>query len=276
MANEILTTITSVLSLFGTVFIVISFFMWKDIRTTSRRILVYISIADFFTCVATIAAVTNFWLSGSENPQVCLVQSVIGTLSVLCSFFWTVSMAVYLYISVCMKKSRLAERLMYVFHVCSWGIPLLIVTLAASLHKLGDNGSKVSAGWCWVNINLNWSDQVFWMLLAGKLWEIIASVVIAVLYALLKQNMKKELHHKSGVLTQSTVAQAQKAERKLIFVPLIFVFLRMWGTIRFFLLIADGPDSKSYDWLLILQVSVTIKVQLKLIRHALSVTPVTQ
>lgn len=193
MANEILTTITSVLSLFGTVFIVISFFMWKDIRTTSRRILVYISIADFFTCVATIAAVTNFWLSGSENPQVCLVQSVIGTLSVLCSFFWTVSMAVYLYISVCMKKSRLAERLMYVFHVCSWGIPLLIVTLAASLHKLGDNGSKVSAGWCWVNINLNWSDQVFWMLLAGKLWEIIASVVIAVLYALLKQNMKKEV-----------------------------------------------------------------------------------
>jgi len=65
-----------------------------------------------------------------------------------------------------------------------------------------------------------------------------------------------QLHHKSRVLTQSTVVQAQKAERKLIFVPLIFVFLRIWGTIRFFLLIADGPDSKSYDWLLILQVSV--------------------
>lgn len=193
MANEILTTITSVLSLFGTVFIVISFFIWNDIRTTSRRILVYISIADFFTCVATIAAATNFWLSGSENPRVCLVQSVIGTLSVLCSFFWTVSMAVYLYITVCMKNLRLAERLMYVFHVCSWGIPLLIVSLAALLKKLGDNGNKVSAGWCWVSINLNWSDQVLWMLLAGKLWEIIAYVVIAVLYALLKRNMKKEV-----------------------------------------------------------------------------------
>jgi len=192
-AYEILTTITSVLSLFGTVFIVLFFFIWKDIRTTSRRILVYISIADFFTSVATIAAVTNFWLSGSENPQVCLVQSVIGTLSVLCSFFWTVSMAVYLYIVVCMKKSRLAERLMCVFHVFSWGIPLLIVTLAASLNKLGDNGNKVSAGWCWVNIDLNWSDQVLWMLVAGKLWEIIACVVITALYALLKRNMKKEV-----------------------------------------------------------------------------------
>ena len=193
VANEILTTITSVLSLFGTFFIIITFFIWKDIRTTSRRILVYISVADFFTSVATIAAATNFWLSGSENPQVCIVQSVIGTLSVLCSFFWTVSMAVYLYICACMKKSRLAERLLYAFHVCSWGIPVLIVTVAASLNKLGDNGNKVSAGWCWVDINLNWSDQVLWMLLAGKLWEVIAYVVIAVLYALLKRNMKKEV-----------------------------------------------------------------------------------
>lgn len=211
VANEILTTITSVLSLFGTFFIIISFFMWKDIRTTSRRILVYISVADFFTSVATIAAATNFWLSGSENPQVCLVQSVIGTLSVLCSFFWTVSMAVYLYICVCMKKSRLAERLLYAFHVCSWGIPVLIVTLAASLNKLGDNGNKVSAGWCWVDINLNWSDQVLWMLLAGKLWEVIAYVVIAVLYALLKRNMKKEVNCTRSCLAHMISCHSCKA-----------------------------------------------------------------
>lgn len=193
MPNEILTTITSVLSLLGTLFIIVSFFVWKDIRTTSRRILVYISFADFLTCVATLAAITNFWLSGSENHQVCLVQSIIGTLSVLCSFYWTVFMAVYLYISVCKKNSSLAERLMYVFHACAWGIPLLIVILAASMKKLGDNGNKVSAGWCWVNKNLNWNDQVLWMLMAGKLWEIMAYFVIAVLYGLLKRNMRKEV-----------------------------------------------------------------------------------
>lgn len=193
--NEILTTITSVLSFFGTLFIIVSFFAWKDIRTTSRRILIYISTADFFTSVATIAAITNFWLSGRENQQVCLVQSVIGTLSVLCSFFWTVFMALYLYISVCKKNARLAERLMYLFHVCAWGIPVLIVAMAATMNKLGDNGNKVSAGWCWVNKNLSWNDQVFWMLLAGKFWEIMAYFVIAVLYALLKRNMRKEVNY---------------------------------------------------------------------------------
>ena len=102
-------------------------------------------------------------------------------------------MAVYLFISVCKKNSRLAERLMYVFHACAWGIPVLIVTLGASMKKLGDNGNKVSAGWCWVNKNLNWNDQVLWMLLAGKLWEIMAYFVIAVLYGLLKRKMRREV-----------------------------------------------------------------------------------
>lgn len=191
--NEILATITTILSLFGTLFIIVSFFLWKDIRTTSRRILVYISIADFLTCVATIAAITNFWLSRTENKEVCFVQSIIGTFSVLCSFFWTVSLALHLYISVCWKNSRLAERLLYLFHVFGWGIPTIIVTVAASTHKLGDNGNKVSAGWCWINIKLSWYEQIEWMLLAGKLWEIMAFCAIVVLYALVKRNMKKEV-----------------------------------------------------------------------------------
>ena len=67
-----------------------------------------------------------------------------------------------------------------------------------------------------------------------------------------------QLTKKDGLFTRSSKEQAQKAERKLICVPLIFVILRSWGTIRFLLLIAKGPDYKSQvdDWLLVLQVSI--------------------
>ena len=69
-----------------------------------------------------------------------------------------------------------------------------------------------------------------------------------------------QLTKKDGLFTRSTKEQAQKAERKLICVPLIFVILRSWGTIRFLLLIAKGPDYKSQvdDGLLVLQVSIII------------------
>lgn len=249
--NGYLASITTILSFFGTLAIIISFFAWKDIRTASRRILVYISAADFLTSVATITAMASFWIKGKETKDVCSVQSILGTFSVLSSFFWTVFMALYLYIAICRKNVFLAKRLLLPFHVCGWGIPAVIVCGAFFGKKLGNNDNKVTSGWCWINEDLNWPDQVLWMLLAGKLWEIMAYFTIVVLYALVKRSMKKE---RAGLLTYNDVMQAQKVERKLICIPLIFVFLRIWGTIRFFLLVAKGPKYKSTsDLLLILQ-----------------------
>ena len=197
IVNEYLTTITSILSFFGTLFIIVSYFLWKDIRSKSRRILVYISIADFCTAVATVAATASFWLTGSETKQVCFIQSIIGTLSVLCSFFWTAFMAVYLYLNVCKKTSRFANRLLYFFHMCGWGVPVVIVSIGASTNKLGNNGDQVTSGWCWVNKNLPWNEQVLWMFLAGKLWEIMACLVIVLLYGLLKRSMTKKVSYNS-------------------------------------------------------------------------------
>lgn len=197
IVNEYLTTITSILSFFGTLFIIVSYFVWKDIRSKSRRILVYISIADFCTAVATVAATASFWLTGSETKQVCFIQSIIGTLSVLCSFFWTAFMAVYLYLNVCKKTSRLANRLLYFFHMCGWGVPVVIVSIGASTNKLGNNGDQVTSGWCWVNKTLPWNEQVLWMFLAGKLWEIMACLVIVLLYGLLKRSMAKKVSYNS-------------------------------------------------------------------------------
>ena len=191
--NTGLTTFTAVLSLFGTLFIVVSFFVWKDIQSFSRRILVFISIADFFTAIANIL---GLW---SHNEQVCLVQSTIGTLSVLSSFFWTVFMAVFLYVAVCKKMTlRKASNLMYLFHLLGWGIPIIIVAVGASTGKFGNNGDMVSSGWCWVNINMSWKDQVLWMVLAGKGWEIAAYFTIAFLYFLIKRHMKREVKTMGG------------------------------------------------------------------------------
>ena len=191
--NNYLASITTFLSFFGTLFIIISFYVWKDIQITSRRILLYISMADFLTSVATIIALSSSWTLGYETGLACKVQSVLGTFSVLASFFWTVFMALYLYITICWKNADLAKKLLPLFHGCGWGIPVTLVSLAYVLGKLGNDGDRVTSGWCWINVSLNWKDQVLWMLLAGKLWEIIAYFVIAVLYALIKRSMKKEV-----------------------------------------------------------------------------------
>lgn len=184
--NEILAIFTACLSICGTVFIVISYFAWKDIQSTSRRILVYISVADFFTAVGTIM---GKW---SHDSLVCTVQSTIGTLAVLCTFFWTVFMAVYIYVSMT-KKPCLADKLMVLFHVLGWGAPAIIVLVADVTKKLGNNEYVDSSGWCWVNAKMKFKQQILWMILAGKGWEIAAYVIITVFYALVRQNIKKKV-----------------------------------------------------------------------------------
>lgn len=184
--NLVLATLAAVLSLFGTTFIVVTFFIWKEIQSTSRRILVYISIADFFVAVGTVVGVLF-----SKYSTICLIQSICGTYFVLSSFFWTVFLAVYLFIGCTRKRILLAERLVCLFHVIGWGVPLTIVCIAVAKKKLGDNGDIVSSGWCWVSVNMSWKEQVKWMLIAGKFWEVTAFFIITILFIFIRQGMRK-------------------------------------------------------------------------------------
>ena len=75
-----------------------------------------------------------------------------------------------------------------------------------------------------------------------------------------------QLNQRDGLLTRSTVVQAQRAERKLICVPLMFVFCRIWGTVRFILMVVKGREYTTSNWLLILQVSGLKEVSLFLLK----------
>jgi len=187
--NVVLSTISAILSIIGTLFIILTYFKWKDIQTTSRRILVYISIADFISSVGNTVSVLS-----PPNDKVCLVQSIIGTFFILSSFFWTCFLAVYLYVACIHKKIATAEKLMPLFHIVGWAVPCAIVCTGAVTHKFGNNGDTVSSGWCWIKtVDLSRKEQVEWMLIAGKFWEVLAFVVITILYVLIKRGMRNEV-----------------------------------------------------------------------------------
>ena len=64
-------------------------------------------------------------------------------------------------------------------------------------------------------------------------------------------------------ITVSSVEVAKRADQKLILIPLVFILVRVWGTIRFFRFLACLPDcqntgpSNALPVLVILQVIVT-------------------
>lgn len=71
----------------------------------------------------------------------------------------------------------------------SWGVPLAITAAAVALKKIGYDASDVSVGWCWIDLDAE--DRVLWMLLTGKLWEMLAYVMLPVLYLLIRKHINR-------------------------------------------------------------------------------------
>ena len=168
---KIIVSTSCLLSMAGSLLIIFTFLAWPDIRTEPRKILLYLSIADFIAAASYLHGVIQDF---NENSRDCIIQSALSTFSNVSSFFWTMSLAVYLYVTIVKVDKDRADRLLWLFHLISWGIPSVIVICAVSTGGLGYDESYISVGWCWVDLDNEL--YLLWILLAGKIWELLAYV----------------------------------------------------------------------------------------------------
>nr|XP_046251998.1 G-protein coupled receptor 157 isoform X1 [Scatophagus argus] len=239
--EQVVVLFSCALSFLGSSLIILTYILWSDLRTTPRRLLVYLSVSDWLSAVSYAFGV---WRAFRTDSIDCVVQGAISTFANTSSFFWTVAIAVYLYVFIVRSNQRVADSLVLFFHLVSWGVPLAITVVAVSLNKIGYDASEVSVGWCWVKIDA--SDRVLWMLLTGKIWEFMAYLTLPVLYILIKRH----IHVAHAALSEYRPILANRpqshsfssmADMKLTLIPIIFIVLRIWSTVRFILLLAGSP-----------------------------------
>ncbi|XP_041801851.1 G-protein coupled receptor 157 [Chelmon rostratus] len=240
LSEQVVVLFSCALSFLGSSLIILTYIVWSDLRTTPRKLLVYLSLSDWLSAVSYAFGVWRVFHTDSLD---CVVQGAISTFANTSSFFWTVAIAVYLYVFIVRSSQRVADSLVLFFHLVSWGVPLAITVAAVSLNKIGYDASEVSVGWCWVRIHA--SDRVLWMLLTGKIWEFMAYLTLPVLYILIKRH----IHIAHAALSEYRPILANRpqshsfssvADMKLTLIPIIFIALRIWSTVRFVLLLAGS------------------------------------
>lgn len=239
-SEQVIVLFSCALSFLGSSLIIITYIVWADLRTTPRKLLVWLSVSDWISAVSYAYGVGKVFHSDSVD---CVVQGAISTFANTSSFFWTVAIAVYLYVFIVRSNKRGADSLVLFFHLISWGVPLAITVAALCLNKIGYDASEVSVGWCWVKIEA--PDHVMWMLLTGKIWEFLAYVTLPILYILIKRHIHvahAALSEYRPILASSSTAHSfsSMADMKLTLIPVIFIFLRVWSTVRFILLLANS------------------------------------
>lgn len=193
--------ISSFASMVGSTLIILSFVLWRDLRTVARAILVFLAIADFMTGIGYLfgsAVYIHYEVVDHDDKhlpvsyyRLCKAQSFFTTVFPISSFLWTAHLAIYLFVAFVLRKVQLARKLILPFHIIAWGIPLLICIPAVAKGILGAADSRSSVSWCWVSLNQNVSNKedarnvlikfYGFEFLCGKIWEILACIISLVL-----------------------------------------------------------------------------------------------
>lgn len=190
--NQIMFTAVASLSILGSFIIVSTFLLWPDLRTNARLMIVFISVCDFLVASFNILGI-NF--EKKLDNEICKLQATVNIAAILSSFFWTVYLSLYFYLTICKKITVRTERVtMWLFHVTAWGIPLVIALVGYELNAVGNPHDMVSSGWCWIKYSpTKRNETIIWMLIAGKGWEILAYIAISVFYVLVKVKIRREV-----------------------------------------------------------------------------------
>ena len=163
--------ITCVLSLLGALLIILSYCLFKDLRTSVRLILVHLSIMDMGSALAHLVGVSVYFdrfyifLPAKYNSDGDIVfRNVSAHIDNLCraqafctayfnygAFLWTASLAVYLYFRIVHLGPHQAKWVFRFSCVFSYLAPIPLVVWLLVQHYIGYSPYG-AGGWCGLKI----------------------------------------------------------------------------------------------------------------------------
>ena len=195
---QVIVATTCVLSILGSSLIIVTYLAFPDIRTKARELLVFLSIADFVVAMSNLIGLFSFFekltidythgnltKSMKLTKDLCTAQAAFEVFGTESSIFWTLAIAVYIFIVAVLHKPSVAKKSVFLFHVICWGVPL-ILTLWLGID--GFLGYEVGAtpGFCAITgtVVYNSTKEVlkYPIILGYELWLYVSFIVLPVLY----------------------------------------------------------------------------------------------
>ena len=140
---------TCFLSILGAFFIIFTYVMFKGLRTLSRQILVNLSVADIFIAASHLVGlctdVERFFPQYACKNQtnnctvlstdsLCTIQAAFTMYGSISSFLWTMSLGLYMFLVIIMRKPDFGKYFVIVSYLVCWGLPLGLVIWFGAVH----------------------------------------------------------------------------------------------------------------------------------------------
>lgn len=142
---KVLTGVASSLSIAAACWIIVTYFLFKDLRTTARQLLVNLSIADILVAGSHFVGAVlnyerfipyynNYSSIESTNDTLCVSQAAVTMFSSISSFLWTMSIAIYMLTLTVSGNKKILKWMVVVMYVVCWTVPVVFV-IASSANK---------------------------------------------------------------------------------------------------------------------------------------------
>jgi G protein-coupled receptor 157 len=206
----------------------------------------------------------------------CSTVGFFTTFFPVSSFFWTAFLAIYFVVILVLRKTNWNQRLLIAFNVIAWGLPLIICFIALGLGIIGSD-SRTTGGWCFVSLksleNYEINKTIIYLVyilfegIVGKGWEILSYIVVIFSYTVIiivnrsrcihkicsRRKLRRNNVDASLSATQSTSSShllifnqaVIKMDWKLVLIPVLFIFLRFFGTYRYFWSMTSSCNNQS-------------------------------
>ena len=192
------------LSILGSLAIILAFVLVKDIRSKARELLVHISLMDFMYSTANLVGLAlpyHKYLDNASNETdvislhdtylcVCKAQSFIAVYGTIGSVLWTLGLAVYLYYRIVSASSDVTSRLGRVLYVVCYTLPLYVTLWLLLEDWLGyPHNVLAGAGWC------SFKDDVesIVIFMTYDIWIWLGIVILAPLYIIIHIHIREQV-----------------------------------------------------------------------------------
>ena len=145
-----LSSLSCCLSIIGAIVIFATYYLVEVAKNQTRRLLVYLTMADLMTAVGNLIGVVRYVLreeteyiverkemgyNCTTTNCVCFLQSVVTTFSNLASFCWTTIIMIHILMTLVTQQewSKLVNRIIY--HIVAWGVPCKLTITCDSFDK---------------------------------------------------------------------------------------------------------------------------------------------
>lgn len=192
-------SVTSLLSLIGSLAIILTFVFFKEIRTLGRQLLVCLSVAD---CLVAVASLLGLWTDFSSKVgkstsialfNWCKTQAAVHVFGTESSILWTMAVAIYVFVLVVVQPrwpQNWGIKLVSLLHVLCWGIPFVLTLWLAIAGYLGYD-LAATPGFCAIvgermsslAYQFHEGDFVVYPIVIGyEIWLYLAFITLPVLY----------------------------------------------------------------------------------------------